>query len=140
MDISVDDIENEGIINHPNADTSSMTFFKNKKILSSLISINSLSPHDLNDFPILTENLFDFEEKTDINEGNMEKKIDIKNADINSATTKSSLEPMNDKIKKVTFSTVEIIRIENYKKYNKMNIIKKNENNNTSSDNNCMLF
>ena len=48
---------------------------------------------------------------------------------------------MNDKIKKVTFSTVEIIRIENYKKYNKINVIKKNENyNNTQSNNNCISF
>ena len=47
---------------------------------------------------------------------------------------------INDKIKKVTFSTVEIIRIENFKRYNKMNTLKKNENNILSTFSNCKLF
>ena len=47
---------------------------------------------------------------------------------------------VNDKIKKVTFSTVEIIRIENYKKYNKINTIKKNEENISINESNCTIF
>ena len=48
---------------------------------------------------------------------------------------------MNDKLKKVTFSTVEIIRVANYKKYNKLNTIKKNVNNNSwIGDQNCFIF
>ena len=65
-------------------------------------------------------------------------KYNIKYEDSNSTTSKSS---MNDKLKKVTFSTVEIIRVANYKKYNKLNTIKKNVNNNSwISDQNCLIF
>lgn len=61
-----------------------------------------------------------------------------KNDDFNSSTTKTSI---NDKIKKVTFSTVEIIRVCNYKKYNKLNSTKKVENDkNEENDNNCFIF
>ena len=63
-------------------------------------------------------------------------KIYIKSEDNNSTTSKSSI---NDKIKKVTFSTVEIIRVKNYKRYNKLNTAKKNEEEN-NSDFNCILF
>ena len=42
--------------------------------------------------------------------------------DNNSTATKSSI---NDKLKKVTFSTVEIIRVKNYKEYNRLNTVKK---------------
>ena len=65
-------------------------------------------------------------------------KYNIKSEDSNSTTSKSS---MNDKLKKVTFSTVEIIRVANYKKYNKVNTIKKNINNNTwLTEQNCIIF
>ena len=65
-------------------------------------------------------------------------KYNIKSEDSNSTTSKSS---MNDKLKKVTFSTVEIIRVANYKKYNKVNTIKKNINNNTwLIEQNCIIF
>ena len=65
-------------------------------------------------------------------------KYQFKFEDSNSTTTKSSI---NDKLKKVTFSTVEIIRVKNYKKYNRLNSIKKNENNNGFlTEDNCSIF
>ena len=67
-------------------------------------------------------------------------KINLKNKDINSTTTKLSNGSANDKIKKVTFSTVEIIRVKNYKKYNKLNTSKKNENISFNLDNKCKIY
>ena len=65
-------------------------------------------------------------------------RYNIKSEDSNSTTSKSSI---NDKFKKVTFSTVEIIRVANYKKYNKLNTIKKNINNNSwLTEQNCFIF
>ena len=65
-------------------------------------------------------------------------KYQLKFEDSNSTATKSSI---NDKLKKVTFSTVEIIRVKNYKKYNRLNSIKKNENNNgLLTEDNCSIF
>ena len=66
-------------------------------------------------------------------------KYNLKSEDSNnSITTKLSI---NDKLKKVTFSTVEIIRVTNYKKYNKLNSIKKNQNNNSIfEDKSCFMF
>ena len=61
------------------------------------------------------------------------------NRDINIATTKASEVSINDKIKKVTFTTVEIIRVDNYKKYNKLNTSKKKENYNSFIDDNCTI-
>ena len=70
-----------------------------------------------------------------------------KNFDCYSITTNSSY---NDKtVKKVTFSTVEIIRVEKYKKYNAMNnfsktCIQKNmedvKNNNYNDESSCFIF
>lgn len=66
-------------------------------------------------------------------------KYNLKSEDSsNSITTKLTI---NDKLKKVTFSTVEIIRVTNYKKYNKLNSIKKNESNNSIfEDKSCFIF
>ncbi len=64
----------------------------------------------------------------------------LKSEDNSSYTTKFSMGSIHEKIKKVTFSTVEIIRIENFKRYNKMNTLKKNENNILSTFSNCILF
>ena len=64
-------------------------------------------------------------------------KYNLKFEDSNSTATKSSI---NDKLKKVTFSTVEIIRVENYKKYNKLNAIKRSNNNSWIDYNNCLIF
>ncbi len=55
----------------------------------------------------------------------------------NSTTSKSSSNDL--KIKKVTFSTVEIIRVKNYKRYNKINTAKKNEEV-EDEFNKCILF
>ena len=65
-------------------------------------------------------------------------KFNIKNDDSNSITTKTSF---NDKVKKVTFSTVEIIRVANYKKYNKLNSIKKMDKKSNEGENDmCSIF
>ena len=65
-------------------------------------------------------------------------KFYFKNEDnSNSTTSKSSSNDL--KIKKVTFSTVEIIRVKNYKRYNKLNTAKKNEEV-ENEFNNCILF
>ena len=66
-------------------------------------------------------------------------KYNIKSEDVNSITTKSSI---NYKLKKVTFSTVEIIRVTNYKSYNKLNSFKKADFNNFSwfYHKNCFIF
>ena len=71
----------------------------------------------------------------------------IKNYDVYSLTTNSS---DNDKcVKKVTFSTVEIIRVEKYKKENSINnfsktLIQKNmdevKNNSNNEQLNCFIF
>ena len=47
---------------------------------------------------------------------------------------------MHDKLKKVTFSTVEIIRVANYKKYNKLNSIKKIGSEEKTYDKICSIF
>ena len=51
-------------------------------------------------------------------------KIKLKRTESNSTTSISS---NNEKIKKVTFSTIEIIRIQNYKKFNRLNSYKTDE-------------
>ena len=60
------------------------------------------------------------------------------------STTSMSSNYNCDKIKKVTFSTVEIIRIQNIKNFNKLNSYKADDiqNNNASKDdnNNCSIF
>ena len=49
-----------------------------------------------------------------------------------------------DKIKKVTFSTIEIIRIQNIKQFNKLNSYKPDENKNMMKDldenDRCSIF
>ena len=54
----------------------------------------------------------------------------LKSVGSNSTT---SINSNNDKIKKVTFSTVEIIRIKNYKQFNKLNSYLTEEKRNKSS-------
>ena len=66
-------------------------------------------------------------------------KYNLKIEDNNSTASKSSIN--EDKIKKVTFSTVQIIRVPNYKRYNKLNTIKKNEDvSNSLDDKKCIIF
>ena len=67
-------------------------------------------------------------------------KIKLKRTESNSTTSISS---NNEKIKKVTFSTIEIIRIQNYKKFNRLNSYKTDEiqkANHNYDDNNCSIF
>ena len=73
------------------------------------------------------------------------KKLNRKLDDYNSITTTTSYGEKS--VKKVTFSTIEIIRVENYKKYNKIlnfskKLIKKNmeEVNKNKKDSNCLIF
>ena len=56
----------------------------------------------------------------------------LKSFGSNSTTTMSS---NNEKIKKVTFSTINIIRIQNYKEYNKLNSYKNIETKNKWEEN-----
>ena len=62
----------------------------------------------------------------------------MKNDDNNSTTYKSSNN--DDKIKKVTFSTVEVIRVKNFKRLNKLNSAPKNEEINESDNTNCIIY
>ena len=65
-------------------------------------------------------------------------KFFVKNDDNNSTTSKSSNN--DDKIKKVTFSTIEIIRVKNFKRFNKLNSSPKNEEINESDNTNCIIY
>ena len=69
-------------------------------------------------------------------------KVKLKRTDSNSTT---SINTNTDKIKRVTFSTVEIIRIKNFKRFNKLNSytnaeIKYEKNNNNYLMDNCNVF
>ena len=69
-------------------------------------------------------------------------KVKLKRTDSNSTT---SINTNTDKIKRVTFSTVEIIRIKNFKRFNKLNSytndeIKSEKNNNNYLMDNCNVF
>ena len=130
------DVENEEIINIPKIMSLSDLLSEEKKLKLnkqktrnlSISSVNSyLSYNDLNDNEKFNKN--------DIIDKN------IRNRHSNSITSRSSLDEKN---KKVTFTNVEVIRVKNYKRYNKLNTSKKNEEeeikNNNSSDFNCILF
>ena len=85
--------------------------------------------------PKISNNLL----KKDLKDNNILVNSIVKSEDFNSITTKSTI---NDKLKKVTFSTIEIIRIQNYKKFNKLNSTKKIENiyYNNSENNDCIIY
>ena len=135
MDNYETDIEYEGKINIPNITINTNKFFKEKALKFSLLRINSVQTNEsLN----LSNGHIDDKFNTTIKINKY--KINLKNKDINSTTTKLSNGSANDKIKKVTFSTVEIIRVKNYKKYNKLNTSKKNENISFNLDNKCKIY
>ena len=97
---------------------------------------NSLSINTLNIPSNIGEK--DYTKNSILNTVRVDKyKYNLKFEDSNSTATKFSI---NDKLKKVTFSTVEIIRVENYKKYNKLNAIKRSNNNSWIDYNNCLIF
>ena len=135
MDNYETEIEYEGKINIPNITINTNKFFKEKALKFSLLRINSVQTNEsLN----LSNDLIDDKFNTTIKINKY--KINLKNKDINSTTTKLSSGSANDKIKKVTFSTVEIIRVKNYKKYNKLNTSKKNENISFNLDDKCKIY
>ena len=107
---------------------------------------------NINKIPVITTKKFIFDKSNRIREFNniikLKNKFNIKVSPFkhcNSITTNSSYG--EKAVKKVTFSTVEIIRVKNYKKYNaslnfSKNLIKKNmeemkENENESG---CSIF
>ena len=134
------EIESEGIINNiPKSINISNKFASEKRPKSVHFRVNSL---DLNK-NIFLNKLSDkeFQSDDDLNRTIkiQSSKYNFKIEDNNSTASKSSSE---DKLKKVTFSTVQIIRVANYKKYNKVNTIKRNENNNSnqSDEEKCIVF
>ena len=129
------EIEYEGKINIPNITINTNKFFKEKALKFSLLRINSVQTNDSSNLS------FDhIEEKLNSMIKINKHKIDLNNKDINSTPTKISNDSEKCKIKKVTFSTVEIIRVKNYKKYNKLNTCKKNENYDFNLDDRCAIY
>ena len=131
------EIDSEGIINNiPNSINLSNKFLSESP--SKHFLQNSLTLNRLNIPTILSAK--DFKNNAIFNNTVRQDnyKYQLKFEDSNSTATKSSI---NDKLKKVTFSTVEIIRVKNYKKYNRSNSIKKNENNDgLLTEDNCLIY
>ena len=128
----------EGIINMvPKSINISNKFLCDKKTTPhKFYRKNSLSINTLNIPSNIGEK--DYTKNSILNTVRVDKyKYNLKFEDSNSTATKSSI---NDKIKKVTFSTVEIIRIANYKSYNKLNTVKRNDNIVRDNYNNCLIF
>ena len=127
----------EGIVNKiPLSINISNKFLCDKKSPMSHLRKNSLTIKTIEIANFLPEN--EYSKNSILNTVRVEKyKYNLKFEDSNSTATKSSI---NDKIKKVTFSTVEIIRIANYKAYNKLNTVKKNDNISRDNYNNCLII
>ena len=140
MDNYETEIENEGKINIPKITTIPTKFLEDKNIPIPFYRINSLQIKTKNIELDLKDCDFKLGYKLNCTTKIKTYRNSLKLEDISSYTTKLSMGSTNDKIKKVTFSTVEIIRIENFKRYNKMNTLKKNENNILSTFSNCILF
>ena len=138
MDNYETEIENEGKINIPKITTIPTKFLEDKNIPIPFYRINSLQAKTKNIELDLKDCVFKSGYK--LNTKIKTYRNSLKLEDNSSYTTKLSMGSINDKIKKVTFSTVEIIRIKNFKRYNKMNTLKKNENNIISTFSNCILF
>ena len=134
MKINYNEDDNEGEINIPKVMKLSNKSFLYKKMKLDNYRKNNLSNISVNSF--LSDTNYDNNDKLNNTVIIDKNKFFLKNEDNNSTTSKSS---MNDKIKKVTFSTVEIIRVKNYKRYNKLNTAKKNEEV-ENEFNNCILF
>ena len=129
--------ESEGTINLPKIMKVSNKSLLEKKIELKDYKIKNNSSNNVNDL-LLGYNLADnYNEKKNNNFACDKNKFWFKNEDNNSTTAKSSNE---DKIKKVTFSTVEIIRVKNYKRYNLLNTVKKKEEEDDEENNNCIMF
>ena len=130
------DVENEEIINIPKIMSLSDLLSEEKKLKLNKQKTRNLSISSVNSF--LSYN--DLNDNEKFNKNDVVDK-NIRNRHSNSITSRSSLDEKN---KKVTFTNVEVIRVKNYKRYNKLNTSKKNEEeeikNNNSSDFNCILF
>ena len=140
MDICETEIESEGKINIPKITTNPTKFFDNKIVKNPLLKLNSLRLYNKLISPSKFDTYLNPYNKFNLRERISKNEINLKNDDLNSASTKYSVGSINDKIKRVTFSTVEIIRVEKYKKYNKLNTMKKNEENISINKSNCILF
>ena len=140
MDNYETEIENEGKINIPKITTIPTKFIEDKNIPIPFYRINSLQTKTKNIELDLKDCDFKSGYKLNCTTKIKTYRNSLKSEDNSSYTTKLSMGSINEKIKKVTFSTVEIIRIENFKGYNKMNTLKKNENNIISTFSNCILF
>jgi hypothetical protein len=142
MDNFETEIENEGEINIPKISSKPVRFLIDKNKNFSLLRINSFCSDHRISSSNLSENYYQPDDQCNYTSRINKNKINLKNEDgiSISESTKVSRGSINYKIKKVTFSTVEIIRIENYKKYNKLNTAKKSENYKIESDNYCIMF
>ena len=129
--------EYEGAIKVPELIIKQTIFSKEKNLNNTFHRIKTLPTSQFNFYNLPTKNPME-EDKFNCTLRN--EKFRLNNKYINSINTKLSNGSTNDKIKKVTFSTVEIIRVQNYKKYNKLNTIKRNENYNSIIDNNCIIL
>ena len=131
--------DNEGvIINTPKIMTLSNKSSIDKKLNSDDYKKVSLSDKRVSAFLLDNDNNFERNEKktkTVKFDGN---EFFMKNDDNNSTTCKSSNN--DDKIKKVTFSTIEIIRVKNFKRLNKLNSAPKNEEIHESDNTNCIIY
>ena len=105
-------------------------------------------PKTINASYRLLNNALSKDKKNSINEIPLNNKAFLKNyisklKSVGSIST-ASINSNNDKIKKVTFSTVEIIRIKNYKQFNKLNSYKTDDKKNKSSrwkkDDECFII
>ena len=131
--------DNEGvIINTPKIMTLSYKSSIDKKFNSEDYKKFSLSDKKISSFLLDNDNdNFDKNEKKNKSLIIDKNKFFMKNDDNNSTTSKSSI---NDKIKKVTFSTIEIIRVKNFKRLNKLNSAPKNEEIHESDNTNCIIY
>ncbi len=136
--MDINEIESEGNINTiPNSINISNKFIFDSNHTFVYSRQNSLMLNKLEIPSKLCDKDFKINDKIN-NTVKIEKyKYNLKSEDGNSTTSKSSL---NDKLKKVTFSTVEIIRVANYKRYNKLNSMRKVENNKSLLSDNCSIF
>ena len=148
------EVENEGVINIPKVMKIENKVLLEKKLefkghRRKSVSTTYLPVLLLNNNPEHDGNVND--DEVDNNDNDNDKlntsieydknKIWLKNEDKdNTSTSKSSINDDKVKIKKVTFSTVEIIRVKNYKRYNKLNTAKKNEEEAEDIFNDCVIF
>jgi len=129
--------ETEGVINIPKVMKLSSISLIDKKLRLKGYKKKSISSTNLPTLFLYDDN---FDDSSKLNSSIIydSNKISLKNEDNNSTKSKSPIK--DDKIKKVTFSSVEVIRVKNFKRYNKLNTAKKNEEEVDDDYNNCILF